>query len=275
MFEDLKKATGLKSSRFELTPTTEEETARAKDSSDATSLESKPEMRKWPNQIVAQIRVLTKEEGGRHTPFFDGYKARLHYRDKEVTSIIHMPEGWEIVMPGDVLNPPIELLEEIPIESGEQFEIRDNGRIVATGVVIEATQNIIAASESATCQEPSTEAGSSGSTITTMKVEEFLRTSPDDLDDDDFAAFLERLLAIDPNSLPANCQDDYREQVLLSIDPESLSIKQLHEQYSPALMWIRAEDIRESLIPAFKARHQACIDRYSEIVEAGKSSSSS
>jgi elongation factor Tu len=84
-----------------------------------------------------QVYVLTKEEGGRHTPFFNGYRPQFYFRTTDVTGTIKLPEGVEMVMPGDNVVMDIELITPIAIENGLRFAIREGGRTVGAGVVAE------------------------------------------------------------------------------------------------------------------------------------------
>jgi elongation factor Tu len=86
-------------------------------------------------KFKAQVYVLTKEEGGRHTPFFQGYRPQFYFRTTDVTGVIQLPEGVEMVMPGDNVNMGVELITPIAIEEGLRFAIREGGRTVASGVV--------------------------------------------------------------------------------------------------------------------------------------------
>ena len=79
--------------------------------------------------------MLTKEEGGRHTPFFNGYRPQFYFRTTDVTGVAHLPEGVEMVMPGDNIVMDIELITPIAIEEGLRFAIREGGRTVGSGVV--------------------------------------------------------------------------------------------------------------------------------------------
>ena len=79
--------------------------------------------------------VLTKDEGGRHTPFFNGYRPQFYFRTTDVTGSIKLPDGVEMVMPGDNVNMEIELITPIAIEEGLRFAIREGGRTVGSGVV--------------------------------------------------------------------------------------------------------------------------------------------
>ncbi len=83
----------------------------------------------------AQVYVLKKEEGGRHTPFFQGYRPQFYFRTTDVTGTVNLPEGVEMVMPGDDINMEIELITPIAIEEGLRFAIREGGRTVGAGVV--------------------------------------------------------------------------------------------------------------------------------------------
>ena len=84
---------------------------------------------------MAQIYVLKKEEGGRHTPFFDGYRPQFYFRTTDVTGACKLPEGIEMVMPGDNVTIEIDLINSICVEEGLRFAIREGGRTVASGVV--------------------------------------------------------------------------------------------------------------------------------------------
>ena len=79
--------------------------------------------------------MLTKEEGGRHTPFFNGYRPQFYFRTTDVTGVIELPEGVEMVMPGDNIRMTIKLITPIAIEEGLRFAIREGGRTVGAGVV--------------------------------------------------------------------------------------------------------------------------------------------
>ena len=84
-----------------------------------------------------QVYVLSKEEGGRHTPFFNNYRPQFYFRTTDVTGIISLPEGVEMCMPGDNIDMDVELITPIAIEKGLRFAIREGGRTVGSGVVIE------------------------------------------------------------------------------------------------------------------------------------------
>jgi elongation factor Tu len=85
----------------------------------------------------AEAYVLTKEEGGRHTPFFDGYRPQFYFRTTDVTGVVHLPEGTEMVMPGDNVSLTVELIQPIAMEKELRFAIREGGRTVGAGVVSE------------------------------------------------------------------------------------------------------------------------------------------
>ena len=87
-------------------------------------------------KFKGQVYVLTKDEGGRHTPFFNGYRPQFYFRTTDVTGVAHLPEGVEMVMPGDNVDMDIELITPIAIEEGLRFAIRDGGRTVGSGAVI-------------------------------------------------------------------------------------------------------------------------------------------
>ena len=88
-------------------------------------------------KFVGQVYVLTKEEGGRHTPFFNNYRPQFYFRTTDVTGVITLPEGTEMCMPGDNVDMNVELITPIAIEKGLRFAIREGGRTVGSGVVIE------------------------------------------------------------------------------------------------------------------------------------------
>ncbi|ALS26172.1 elongation factor Tu [Paenibacillus cisolokensis] len=96
---------------------------------------SKPGSVKPHTQFTAQVYVLTKEEGGRHKPFFTGYRPQFYFRTTDVTGIINLPEGTEMVMPGDNITVTVELIAPIAIEEGTRFAIREGGRTVGAGAV--------------------------------------------------------------------------------------------------------------------------------------------
>jgi elongation factor Tu len=88
-------------------------------------------------KFKAEVYVLTKEEGGRHTPFFNGYRPQFYFRTTDVTGVVQLPEGVEMVMPGDNINVSVELIAPIAMEKELRFAIREGGRTVGAGVVTE------------------------------------------------------------------------------------------------------------------------------------------
>ena len=96
---------------------------------------AKPGTVKAHTKFMAEIYVLKKEEGGRHTPFFDGYRPQFYFRTTDVTGACKLPEGTEMVMPGDNITIEVDLINKICVEEGLRFAIREGGRTVASGVV--------------------------------------------------------------------------------------------------------------------------------------------
>jgi elongation factor Tu len=86
-------------------------------------------------KFMAQVYVLTKEEGGRHTPFFTGYRPQFYFRTTDVTGVAKLPEGVEMVMPGDNVEMEVTLITPIAMEEQLRFAIREGGRTVGAGVV--------------------------------------------------------------------------------------------------------------------------------------------
>ena len=91
-------------------------------------------------KFEASVYVLSKEEGGRHTPFFSNYRPQFYFRTTDVTGVIELPAGTEMVMPGDNTNMTVELIHPIAIENGTKFSIREGGRTVGSGVVTKIVQ---------------------------------------------------------------------------------------------------------------------------------------
>ena len=91
-------------------------------------------------KFKAEVYVLKKEEGGRHTPFFTGYRPQFYFRTTDVTGVAKLPEGTEMVMPGDNVQMEIELIQPIAMDQGLRFAIREGGRTVGSGVVTEVIQ---------------------------------------------------------------------------------------------------------------------------------------
>jgi elongation factor Tu len=86
-------------------------------------------------QFEAEVYILGKDEGGRHTPFFKGYRPQFYFRTTDVTGAVTLPEGVEMVMPGDNIKMVVELIAPIAMEEGLRFAIREGGRTVGAGVV--------------------------------------------------------------------------------------------------------------------------------------------
>ncbi len=91
-------------------------------------------------KFKAQVYCLKKEEGGRHTPFFDGYRPQFYFRTTDVTGVAHLPEGTEMVMPGDNVEMTVELIQPIAMDEGLRFAIREGGRTVGSGVVTDIVE---------------------------------------------------------------------------------------------------------------------------------------
>ena len=87
------------------------------------------------NKFDAEVYVLTKDEGGRHTPFFNNYRPQFFFRTTDVTGVVNLPEGTEMVMPGDTTEMKVQLIQPIAIEEGLRFAIREGGRTVGAGSV--------------------------------------------------------------------------------------------------------------------------------------------
>ncbi|WML50297.1 elongation factor Tu [Neobacillus sp. PS3-34] len=91
-------------------------------------------------KFKAEVYVLSKEEGGRHTPFFTNYRPQFYFRTSDITGICNLPEGVEMVMPGDNIEMTVELIAPVAIEEGTKFSIREGGRTVGAGVVASITE---------------------------------------------------------------------------------------------------------------------------------------
>ena len=98
---------------------------------------AKPGSIKPHTKFTAQVYVLTKEEGGRHTPFYNGYRPQFYLRTTDVTGAIGLPEGAEMIMPGDNVEMSVELITPIALEIGQRFAIREGGRTVGAGAIVE------------------------------------------------------------------------------------------------------------------------------------------
>ena len=96
---------------------------------------AKPGSIKPHTKFAAEVYVLSKEEGGRHTPFFTGYRPQFYFRTTDVTGVVNLPEGTEMVMPGDNTEMRVELIQPIAMEEGLRFAIREGGRTVGAGRV--------------------------------------------------------------------------------------------------------------------------------------------
>jgi len=91
-------------------------------------------------KFKGEVYVLTKEEGGRHTPFFNGYRPQFYFRTTDVTGVVQLPQGVEMVMPGDNVTTEVELIVPIAMEKELRFAIREGGRTVGAGVVTQIIQ---------------------------------------------------------------------------------------------------------------------------------------
>jgi len=91
-------------------------------------------------KFKAEAYILTKEEGGRHTPFFTNYRPQFYFRTTDVTGVVELPEGTEMVMPGDNVSMDVTLIAPIAMDDGLRFAIREGGRTVGAGVVASITQ---------------------------------------------------------------------------------------------------------------------------------------
>jgi elongation factor Tu len=91
-------------------------------------------------KFKGEVYVLSKDEGGRHTPFFNGYRPQFYFRTTDVTGSIQLPQGVEMVMPGDNITMDVELQKEIAMEKELRFAIREGGRTVGAGVVTEIVE---------------------------------------------------------------------------------------------------------------------------------------
>jgi elongation factor Tu len=109
----------------------------AKDEVERGQVLAKPGTINPHTKFKAQAYVLKKDEGGRHTPFFTGYRPQFYFRTTDVTGVAHLPEGTEMVMPGDNIEMTVELITPIAMDREQRFAIREGGRTVGSGVVIE------------------------------------------------------------------------------------------------------------------------------------------
>ena len=99
-----------------------------------------PKSIKPHKKAKAEIYVLSKDEGGRHTPFFDGYRPQFYFRTTDVTGVITLPKGVEMIMPGDNINVDLELIVPIAMETSQRFAIREGGRTIGAGRITEITE---------------------------------------------------------------------------------------------------------------------------------------
>jgi elongation factor Tu len=106
-----------------------------KDAIERGQVLAKPGSIKPHKKFKAEVYVLSKEEGGRHTPFFNGYRPQFYFRTTDVTGMAKLPEGVEMVMPGDNVNMEVELITPIAMEKTMRFAIREGGRTVGAGRV--------------------------------------------------------------------------------------------------------------------------------------------
>ena len=91
-------------------------------------------------EFKAQVYVLTKDEGGRHTPFFNNYRPQFYFRTTDVTGVLNLPDNVEMVMPGDNIGLVVELITPIALEKEVRFAIREGGRAIGSGVVTEVVK---------------------------------------------------------------------------------------------------------------------------------------
>jgi elongation factor Tu len=98
---------------------------------------AKPGSIKPFKKFKGEVYVLSKEEGGRHTPFFNGYRPQFYFRTTDVTGVAKLPEGMEMVMPGDNVSMEIDLITPVAMDKGLRFAIREGGRTVGAGTVTE------------------------------------------------------------------------------------------------------------------------------------------
>jgi elongation factor Tu len=101
---------------------------------------AKPASIKPHTKFKGEVYILSKEEGGRHTPFFNGYRPQFYIRTTDVTGVLTLPEGVEMVMPGDNTTIAGELITPVAIEKGSRFAIREGGRTVGAGTITEISE---------------------------------------------------------------------------------------------------------------------------------------
>jgi elongation factor Tu len=111
-----------------------------KDEVERGQVVSKPGAITPHKKFKGEVYVLSKEEGGRHTPFFNGYRPQFYFRTTDVTGVMHLPEGTEMVMPGDNVSIEVELITPVAMDKGLRFAIREGGRTVGAGTVTEIVE---------------------------------------------------------------------------------------------------------------------------------------
>ena len=109
----------------------------ARDEIERGQVLAKPGSVKPHTKFNAEVYVLTKEEGGRHTPFVSNYRPQFYFRTTDITGVINLPENVKMVMPGDHVKMTVELIHPIAVENGTKFSIREGGRTVGAGNVVE------------------------------------------------------------------------------------------------------------------------------------------
>jgi elongation factor Tu len=112
----------------------------ARDEIERGQVLAKPGTVKSHTKFTAQVYVLSKDEGGRHKPFFNNYRPQFYFRTTDVTGVITLPDGVEMCTPGDHIEMTIELISPIAMEEGSSFAIREGGRTVGAGVVVKIIQ---------------------------------------------------------------------------------------------------------------------------------------
>jgi elongation factor Tu len=108
-----------------------------KDDVERGQVVAKPKSITPHKKFIGSVYVLSKEEGGRHTPFFKGYRPQFYFRTTDVTGVAELPEGTEMVMPGDNVSLTVELITPIAMDKGLRFAIREGGRTVGAGTVVD------------------------------------------------------------------------------------------------------------------------------------------
>jgi elongation factor Tu len=111
-----------------------------KDEAERGQVVAKPGSITPHTKFKGEVYVLKKEEGGRHTPFFNGYRPQFYFRTTDVTGVAHLPEGTEMVMPGDNVQMEVELISPVAMEQGLRFAIREGSRTIGAGTVSEVVE---------------------------------------------------------------------------------------------------------------------------------------